>query len=350
MKTRDVFLGTAITRAFKRAEQVNTCPALEDIAALVDGTIQGTLRDDIMGHMATCDRCRQVFTMTGELAEHEKEYGRGRWSKVSSAFAVAAVMVLAISMTFRYLPSEQPRKAKIENPGGSPAGTRVTAEKAGKQPEETVADRSEGKRFTPLPAAKTAALLAAGGSPERLARAIEGGEKRPFGFAEAPSRAAISFRTGIYGLDLEVALLVRDREKALLNLNRISQLLKAPEANGDIAAYFENVGQQLEDGADPEKFKGITGMVRDKLPADTGIYLGFGEWCEAARVAASMQNGDFFAREPVRYFQKKLAGKPMPKEARNALREISQSMGGRENDMVDFGLLSARIKEIIGAF
>jgi hypothetical protein len=137
MKNSDEILGRALSGGLKQMSGGGECPSLEKIAALVDGNLEGEPRDALLGHIAVCSHCRKVFTMTHDLVQHDAgddidvigqdecaapASGRKRLYYLSSVAALAAVAVLALSITIRK-PSPEQEKIAATKPSSRPAST-----------------------------------------------------------------------------------------------------------------------------------------------------------------------------------------------------------------------------------
>lgn len=112
MKTRDSLLGTAITKQIRSIGQTGHCPSPEEIAALVDGSMDGDARDNLLGHLAECDNCRQIFVRARELIHDDQSAGERRRYVVPSLLATAATVVIALTLTLTTRQSA-PRKTHV---------------------------------------------------------------------------------------------------------------------------------------------------------------------------------------------------------------------------------------------
>lgn len=111
MKANDAVAGRTITRELKKAETPGPCPSLEDIAALVDGSLNAAERDGLMGHLAICRSCRDTFVTTRELCKAETAATRRPGYLIPSSLAAAAVIVIAMAVTLEGPPS--PKKLHV---------------------------------------------------------------------------------------------------------------------------------------------------------------------------------------------------------------------------------------------
>lgn len=188
MNRRDSLMGTAITREMGSAGQAAPCPATEEIAALVDGTITGTERDRLLGHLAECGKCRRIFLAARELTHGEPAAEERRRHAVPPLLAIAAtiLIVLTLTLTMRGRDTNGVRVAQRE-PGHAAAGP------ADERPAATgAAKRPEPSRTAPTPSHAPAApaLPAAPAEPLVLLSAREAAlpGSRSFGFATAPQQ------------------------------------------------------------------------------------------------------------------------------------------------------------------
>jgi hypothetical protein len=74
------------------------CPAPEDLAAFIDGTLSPTARQALVHHLADCDRCRELVVDTVALTDEELPSRGARrtltWTAAGLVLA-ASVMVMA---------------------------------------------------------------------------------------------------------------------------------------------------------------------------------------------------------------------------------------------------------------
>ena len=112
---RDAVIGRAlVARMMSEKAPGEACISLEKISALIDGMLPDPDRNRVMGHLAKCDRCYQVFSLTSELqtseSEETEQVGSGRqnrWYMISGVAAIAAVTVLAIKLSIHTPPDKQ---------------------------------------------------------------------------------------------------------------------------------------------------------------------------------------------------------------------------------------------------
>lgn len=69
---RDAMLGKALVQAFQ--EECGTKhPEVEELAALIDSKLGPDESTRIMGHVASCDRCYELFSMSSEMVKERQE-------------------------------------------------------------------------------------------------------------------------------------------------------------------------------------------------------------------------------------------------------------------------------------
>lgn len=66
---RDTFIGKALSSALAKTSSCEPCPSSEELASLKDGSLETSKRDRLLGHMAVCDRCRDIYLLTHSLSQ-----------------------------------------------------------------------------------------------------------------------------------------------------------------------------------------------------------------------------------------------------------------------------------------
>ncbi len=342
-KERDLVLGRAMARALGDRAGATSCPSSEAMAALVDGAMSADERDSLLGHLAECGRCRDIYVTARELVQNTATVSNRKWYAASSVLAVAAVLVVALTITLRQSPQE---KVQVAQRAESLSPAAVQSEKGnshGVEKESGPVTRKE----EPLPTAeRLARQLARSGDPRQLAL-LTGGRDRTYGFAEKGDDTAISFRIGVSAMDLEIALLADDSDRAQAEANRLGSLLQALSGDDNVAD-LERLVEKLEQGGKPSGYAGGSGIVERALSRDKMVYARLGAWAEGARMAARAGNGKFFAGGVPTYFRKGLAGAGAPRGAAHALLELDCKV--REPHTIDFGSVERELDELIRLF
>ena len=359
MKNDDSALGAAITRGFTAGKPAGECPALEVIAELVDGSLTGAERDAVMGHLALCADCRELFVASAGLAGEEPVLEKRRNYLLPSAFAAAAVLVMAL--TLQLAPSSSDKGMVADNsPSAAP---RVALSKpAAVQPKRAVGGgavaaskeapvASAGKlavaKRGPAPGGdRLASLLVRTGDPKRLSPLI-GAHDKTFGFAGKGDARSLAFRIGVNLMDLQVALLTDDGDRAQAQAARLGPLLELLAGSPDTAG-LERMVARLEQGEKPAAMAGKSGKLEQLVPREQVAYARLGAWAEGARLAARTGNREYLAAGVPRYFGNRLADEAVPVPAAAALRELEQAL--KKPRSLDFETVGKGVEELLGAF
>ena len=91
---RDAEIGRALAR--RLSGSTGACPPPEDIALLVDGQLDEADRDILLGHLASCDKCRDIFLTARSLTREKTASSFRRGWYVISSLATAAVVAFCI--------------------------------------------------------------------------------------------------------------------------------------------------------------------------------------------------------------------------------------------------------------
>lgn len=110
---RDAVIGRALAGRLSAGE--GSCPSAGELALLIDGVLEETERDRLLGHLACCGRCREMFVTVREL-ESEEVTGISRRSRfiVSSLAATAVLALLAIRLAPEWGQPARPEMARKE--------------------------------------------------------------------------------------------------------------------------------------------------------------------------------------------------------------------------------------------
>lgn len=277
-----------------------TCPPLEEIAALLDGRLEAQDRARIIQHLDECPDCYEVFV------------GAARFLEEDAA-------------------SEQPLADK-------------TAEK-GKVVPLPLGSSTAVRRWLPLAAAAVLAL-AVGlpvyraflappriGSTETLVRPLEGaaglqdlwvlGASR--GEEDLSGYQANSFLVGVYLVDRQVSLDLDAPEKAKEFSQRIANslqgALRMEKEAGRFYDEWKGAASSLMSSAEAENLLKVEG---------TGVdldFLAFGKWAEAARLAAATRSSELFEDRDIRRFPSYFLNADFLGEEEQGSREEEQDLG-----------------------
>jgi len=100
-------------------DTAGACPGLEDLATLLDGSLDSVERDRLLAHLASCRDCRETFLATRSW-EEGASHGAPRRFLFPSALAAAAVLVVAVTFTFKQTPTQPARMAASSPPAALP--------------------------------------------------------------------------------------------------------------------------------------------------------------------------------------------------------------------------------------
>lgn len=346
MRKDDAALGKALVKGFASGAAAGGCPPLEEIARMVDGSLADAERDVLLGHLALCDDCRGTYLAAAELAgpetaDAQQASGRRRNYLFPSAFAAAAVLVIAVTLQFGSSPSEKrvvagnavpavPRPAPpaAVKPQASPGRAVVAKSKEKPAGQEKV--RLAAQRFAPGTEG-LAALLTRSGDARKLAPLV-GVQEKKLGFAAKGDPSSVAFRVGVNLMDLQIALLADDGDRAQAQATRLGPLLEslagAPEAAG-----VERLAAKLEQGDSPAALTGSGGELERLVPKGQVPYARLGAWAEGARLAAITGNRAFLSAGVPRYFGDRVADAAVPPAAAAALRGLEQKLKRKSIDL-----------------
>lgn len=199
----------------------------------------------------------------------------------------------------------------------------------------------------PTPGAdRLARLLVRTGDPKELAPLI-GGHDKSFGFVGKGDAGSLAFRIGVNLMDLQVALLADDGDRAQAQAARLGPLLELLAATPDTAG-LERMVARLEQGEKPARLAGSSGDLERLVPREQVAYARLGAWAEGARLAAKTGNREYFAAGVPRYFGTPVADRAVPLPAAAILRELEQKL--QKPRSIDFEAVQKGVEELLQAF
>lgn len=364
MKTDDSALGAAITRGLASRQPAGECPSIETIAEQVDGTLAGVERDRLLGHLALCDSCRELFLKSSRLASEEPAVsqqadGKRRNYLFPSALAAAALLVIAVTLQMRPFSSDKGMVAE----SAAPAAPRVALSEQGRvnPPDESGQVSVAAKSAAPVAAGKKAVVASEGsahgsdrlarllvrhGKPEQLA-ALASARDKNFGFAVKGDANSLAFRIGVNLINLELALLADDGDRAQAQAARLSPLLEMLAGNPD-APPLERMVASLEQGVAPSSVAGRSGELERLVPREQLPYARLGAWAQGAMLAARSGDREYLAAGVPRYFGDRAADSALPHQAAAALRDLGQKL--KKPRSIDLELVERDLAVLLGAF
>lgn len=367
MKKDDSALGTTLARGLADGNPAEGCPALEAVAGAVDGSLTAMERDRVLGHLAGCDHCRELFLAASQLSDAPAQQKRPRFL-LSSALAAAAILVIAVTLQLRTVGPEQGMVARNEQ--AAPPQTAASSERNGEpllakemaqlpdakrervpareQVASADAERKSGKirqAFAP-DGARLARLLMAKGDPGRLA-SLSMAQDKNFGFATSADARTVAFHIGVNLMNLEVELIAGDGDRAQAQAARLAPLLESLAGAPDHSP-LEGMVAQLERGVDPSKLAGASGQLESLVPSEQVPFARLGAWAQGARLAAKIGNRDYLAAGVPRYFGNKVADQGVPVPAVLALKELDVRLKRPGN--LDLELVEKELLALLQAF
>ena len=295
---RDSIIGGAVSNALANTAGTSPCPSAEQLAVLVDGNASEGDRDDLLGHLAVCERCRDVYLLTHELnAEEPARQSYRGWYMAGGTIAAVALVVLAVKLTVQepVISGQQTAKATVEqtqvaqNPGNMSGSPVPTAQQ--EQPRDNV--------FSPIVAARQ---LAKGTSGDRLVAIIGVSKSASYGFAGSAEKESTAFRAGKELFEMELWLAAGDNERAGLAGERLIPLLRSVGGDAAATAPLNDLLRQLEMGQIDDVSRQLEALV---IMPHKGI-IRLGCWVAAARVAMESGKDPYFSGNPPQYFLKEL--------------------------------------------
>lgn len=321
--------------AFRSAGPAAAHLSLEEIAAMVDRTIDGADRERCLEHLSSCARCYELFAETARLvhgAEDDVEEVVGDASRTrperpfeprvllgswprrlawAGALAAAACLVLVV-------------------------GTRLI-DARGRPPEL-------------LPVADLAAPLV--GSPASADALAELSDSRPWPVLLGPgmelgTEEQRSFRLGVRVFELEVALGSGGRQVAEEVTYRIESLLAGDELSATMSEFYSGpegirsglvggrpAGELLLLAREADALIGPDPRTDDPGFADP-LWYAFGKWTASGQLAAATGNRSYFSGREHRRLLRRLQETPLPEEMAAELRSLARRLETDDRGKLD---------------
>ena len=314
---RDNIIGNALSNSLAQSGPAGPCPSILEMAAFVDGKTAAEERQRIMGHLAGCDRCREIHLLVHDLDKAKSvQRGRAAWYLAGGALASAALVILAIKLTTPQ-PVSPGRQVAL-----APAPHRLVAPAPPLTPKPSVAPvHDQQPQPPPFSTSMAAARLARAASADSLAAAIGAPVSASHGFA-GNGRRSNSFRAGQELFELKLWLAAGDRERAGLAGERLAPLLRSV-AGDSVETTLENLLQRLESDENGAKLESIVSQLETMLKTGDSKIVRLGGWAAAARVAIGVGGDPYFSGNPPERFRRELGANISP-EARDVLKKLSR--------------------------
>ena len=294
-------------------DNISRCPDIEQLAAFIDGRLEGAAHSNVVGHLDSCERCYEIFTETvrfqqetaAEVGESEPVSTAAWWQTTPYIrWAAAAVLVVGIVTLMQMRDRFAPRRTATH---GLPIAALA----------RHLVDTS-----TPPPSAFDASLwsYARSGS----------------GYATGLSELERSFRLGARLVDLDVMLLRGSAEEAERLLPEIQELATSFEFSEPLAQSYSFIRTEIHAGTDPAELLIISNQAAELAEDLTNSdYFGLGKWAEAGRSAAEVGNLQLLKSEAFRSTAKSFGGLPLSGTERVTLDNLQAALASepQESDL-----------------
>lgn len=302
-----------------RPEQLQPCPDLELIAALLDKRLQGAERSRAVEHIADCEACYEIFTESLRSREAEAKpvgtvvrISRRRVSWAAAAVAAVLFTILVIPPVFRSLTS------------GTSGGLMTTADLS------TALARSD----------RTSEML----------NSIYGGEEwsHTRGFGSALSSRQRAFRLGARTIDLDIVLLAGESNRAKQLIHELSDVAEGLPLPEMILVSYEDLMARLDAGEPPRGLAHLSSEAAELISdAAEEPYFRGGQWAEAGLIAARAGDLDFFLSSTAA-IPPDLIGADLPSDARASINEI-RTILDKKPTPADIPALSEAFRNLVAA-
>lgn len=333
---RDSLIGGAISRAIASASPAYPCPTAEQLAVLVEGSAAEEERDSLLGHMAVCDRCREVYLLAHDLcSEAPVQKSHRGWYMASGVLAAVALVVLAVK------PITQEPAVSTQQAAGAPAQHIQVALAPNAMPNpQAMAAQQKRPQDVAFSATMAARQLTKSISADNLAAVIAAPASGPYGFAGSNNQQATALQAGKELFELELWLAAGDKERAGLAGERLIPLLRAVQSDASTTVGLDDLLRQLETG----QVDVVSRQLETLLKAPHKGIISLGSWMAAARVAIESGKDPYFNGNPPQLFLKEL-GTNLSPAARDILGELDKNKVG--NDSVKIRRLLDKLATVI---
>ena len=324
-----------MTRSDERSAAASHHPALDQVAAFVDGRLTGEARRRMVEHVASCDDCQELVTETTLLlrdaaGEEATSAGGADDDDEERAEAPAGPGRLLVPPPGRFRRA-LPLLAALAAAAGialfvwTPAGDWILGHRGR---EAAVADLTAS-----LPTGDAALQRSLATGFDRHDWSTVRGTSAPL-----TPRQESTFRLGVRVAELDVALRTGDAETARLLTYRIETLLDESLDLPSLSGYFAGPGS-IRDGlaggaasstllaldAEADELL-IPGPGRDDPgPVDGTIYA-LGKWAAAGQLAAAAGDLDWFSAAGPRRQLRRLAKADLPADLARPVAVVAETL------------------------
>jgi len=309
------------------------CPTDEEVAAYIDGGLDRVERERVAGHLASCEECLAVFSMTARLLAEP--------GPASREDQEIDEKILAFPSRFRRLAAQWGSVAAILL-AGLGVGTYY--------------------QFLASPPSLVTNGLTSSihGQQGLVKQSWEGGTTAR---GEEPGRSFrdASFQLGVQLVDLQVTLAAGDSNTAAIDiLPRIHRVLESQAGFSDLEPLYAEIRESLLAGpvqpAVLEKAQQIAIKARDYADERN---LDLGQWVEAGRLASLLDNPAFFQQSNSRSFLRRLLWRDrlgierdfkLDPSTRTSLEKISSVLGKGDLTAADYAEIQRETEKILETY
>lgn len=255
----------------------DTCPPLEDIAALLDGKLSEGERARVVAHLTDCESCYTVFTDAARFQLEEEDEESQKPEESAGAAPVAEEPAPAPVIPFHRRPAVR---------WALPLAALLVL---------GLATIPLYLRYSPMPEIVSADLVdPKSATAEPWSEGITRGDEKP-----GEAYDAYEFLVGIHLVDLHLTLTRNDDPQMVLNVlagihNHINSFMVVPEE----ARFYEQVREHILAGKPPanlaEEAARQEASLAEWMEEVDSAYLAFGMWTEAGRLASVDRQPAFF--------------------------------------------------------
>ncbi|HHT9121547.1 MAG TPA: hypothetical protein ACFYEF_01650 [Candidatus Wunengus sp. YC63] len=315
---KDDMIGEYLSSMVNKEKANTKCPSDVEIAVFLDGRLNDTDRDAIMGHISSCDDCYELFTEGINIQEElskEEEPSKVSWlnpkfliSKFVPYSLAAAAAILAMSYLLR--------DYSIGNLSFVNDRVAILTEDAGRA---SLPDMNrEGAVYS-------------------------------YGFADVTTPKNTSFRIGICLTDIKIGVTAENKESISGLLSNMVVLLKNTKVSGKTILFYEGMTKEIEESGTLRQLTGgIDVMILREV--DEPLFVWFGQWCEGGRIAAVKRTERFYDMDDVRTFIRMLKKENLPEGVLRSLNEIEGVVKAGVYTEVQFKRLEKEYVNLISLF
>jgi hypothetical protein len=314
----DHMLNKIFTRRHSDSLQPGQCPSVESLAALIDGQLNKSEKQNLLVHLSSCQNCYETVSETILIERELKAETAGntaqkpaifslRWRIIRTAIALGTAAVL-VFVFYNIITSIPPKSDVVleQKKDRQPSSTKVLEPESAINSDHHAYIREARKYKVPV--------------------SSEVVSFRTYAFSENPSNSNAAFRSGVLLIQLEAALANNQKEVAQKTADLLARTLTNAGAKAEVTDLYvkicrnisnESFQQYLEQHSTAEEFLQSKGQF---------TMMKFGEWLECALLAESSKDTQFLQSEDLHVFKAQLSFHSLPRGVRFNLDEIDNIM------------------------